>query len=56
MTAINHFRQLELKTPFTLADLETFCATLRHHQLAGDYKISCNYQVELWVRIQEPVL
>lgn len=55
-SGIAHYRTLEARTPFTLAQLETFCATLRAHNVGGDQAIDCNYQITLSVRISEPLL
>lgn len=55
-SGIAHYRTLEAKTPFTLAQLETYCATLRAQNVDGDQTIDCNYQVTLSVRISEPLL
>ena len=53
---IKHYRTLSATTPFTLSQLESFCTTLRLHGIDGDQKIYCSYQVELSVKIDEPLV
>ena len=53
---IKHYRTISAETPFTLAELEAFCATLRAHNCDGDTCINANYKVTLNVRIDEPLL
>jgi hypothetical protein len=53
---IEHYRMLTAKTPFSLGELEAYCATLRAHQLTADTRIDCSYQVTLSVRLNEALI
>lgn len=52
-----HYRTIALKgEKFTLSDLESFCATLRAHDITGEETIYSSYEIVLSVKVTEPLL